>query len=166
MSAALDSPETRNAVIDNYNRYAEGLDSKNWSLVRSCFADRVFIDYGDISDPTGASDVARQADDWMMVLQSVINGFDITRHTITNHRLEIADGLLSCRAYLTADHVIFANPELAIITEEEVVTVVGEYNNRYEYRDGLWQICYSALVVNYTRGNLDLMAEAMRRAAA
>ena len=28
----------RNALIDSYNNYAEGLDSKNWPLVRACFA--------------------------------------------------------------------------------------------------------------------------------
>ena len=34
MSIAKDSPELRNAFIDNYNNYAQGLDSKDWDLVR------------------------------------------------------------------------------------------------------------------------------------
>ena len=158
--------QLRNAMIDNYNAYAQGLDSKDWALVRACFADQVFIDYGSISDPTGSPDVARNSDDWMPVLQGVINGFDITRHTITNHRPVITDSSLSCTAYLSADHVIFANPELPIVSPEDVVTVVGEYTNWYQ-RDGAGlKICRSKLVVNYSGGNLALLERAMQRAAA
>ena len=59
-------------MIDSFNLYAEGLDSKNWPMVRNCFADEVFIDYGEISAATGSPDQARPADDWMKHLQSVI----------------------------------------------------------------------------------------------
>lgn len=156
----------RAALIDSYNRYAEGLDSKNWALVRSCFADRVFIDYGDISDPTGSPDVARDSDDWMKILQGVINGFDITRHAITNHRPVISDASVSCKAYLSADHVIFSDPETPVVTPGQVVTVVGEYTNWYERRDNDWKICRSKLVINYSSGNLELLGVAMERAAA
>ena len=76
-------------------------------MVRDCFADQVFIDYGSISDPTGSPDVGRDADEWLKVLQGVINGFDITRHAISNHRVTISDGVVNCRAYLSADHIIF-----------------------------------------------------------
>ncbi len=44
--------QIRNALIDKYNNYAQGLDSKDWPLVRACFADEVLIDYGSMSDPT------------------------------------------------------------------------------------------------------------------
>ena len=40
---------TRNALIDSYNQYAQGLDTKDWPMVRDCFADEVLIDYGDLS---------------------------------------------------------------------------------------------------------------------
>ena len=137
MTTTLEELETRNAVIENYNHYAQGLDTKDWDMVRACFADEVFIDYGDISAPTGAPDVARRSDDWMGVLQGVINGFDITRHTITNHRFAIADGEVSCTAYLLADHVIFQDPALPVAGAEDVVTVVGEYTNHYRLESGV-----------------------------
>ena len=165
MHAATEHLEIRNAMIDNYNAYAQGLDSKDWALVRACFADQVFIDYGSISDPTGSPDVARNSDDWMPVLQGVINGFDITRHTITNHRPVITDSSLSCTAYLIADHVIFANPEVPIVSPDDVVTVVGEYTNWYERAGARLKICRSKLVVNYSSGNLILLERAMQRAA-
>lgn len=156
----------RNALIDNYNLYAQGLDSKNWPMVRSCFADTIMIDYGSISAPTGDPEVPRQADDWLKILQSVINGFDITRHTITNHRVDISGSAVSCTAYLNADHVIFPNPEMPIIGEQDVVTVVGEYTNHYEQVNDVWKICRSELVVNWSSGNMALFGTATERAAA
>jgi hypothetical protein len=164
---ATDTQSTLMAnAIESYNRYAEGLDSKNWPLVRSCFADEVFIDYGSISDPTGSPDVARQADEWLNVLQGVINGFDFTRHTITNHRFDFNGDEVSCTAYLTADHVIFPDPAMPVAGDQDVVTVIGEYTNWYVPGPEGLQICRSKLVVNCNRGNLALLGEAMTRAAA
>ena len=154
-----------NALIDNFNNYAQGLDSKDWPLVRACFADKVLIDYGPLSAPSGDPTVPREADDWMKYLQGVINGFDITRHTITNHRPTITDTTVSCSAYLVADHVIFASPDLPLISPEEVVTVVGEYTNWYERGGEGWKICRSKLVINWNSGNAALLATAMERAA-
>lgn len=166
MPSIEDSLLIKNALIDNYNHYAEGLDSKNWPMVRACFADEVLIDYGDISAPTGDPDVPRQADDWLKNLQGVINGFDVTRHAITNHRFSIAEGEILCRAYLRADHVIFANPEMPAIEAQEMVTVVGEYTNHYVQLGGQWKICKSELVVNWSEGNLALFVTATERAMA
>lgn len=165
MSLADTDLEISSALIRNYNEYAQGLDSKDWQLVRNCFADQVYIDYGNISAPTGDPAVPREADDWLKILQSVINGFDITRHTITNHRVNMTDGQVSCMAYLIADHVIFADPEVPLVGDQDVVTVVGEYTNWYEKTGDSWKICKSQLVVNWSSGNIALLAEANKRAA-
>lgn len=165
MTAEFDTPETRAALAENYSLYGQGLDTKDWSLVRSCFADQVAIDYGTISDPTGSPDVPRNVDDWLEVLQSVINGFDITRHTITNHRFSFADGQVSCRGYLVADHVIFADPALPIVSDDDVATVVGEYTNHYERTAQGWKITRSKLEIQYSRGNLALFGTAAERVA-
>ena len=156
----------RNALIDSYNNYARGVDSKDWQLVRNCFADQVTIDYGSISSPTGDPAVPRRADDWVAQVRSVIDGFDITRHTITNHRVDISGSTVSCSAYLLADHVIFANPDVTLVSEQEVVTVVGEYTNSYERAGDTFRICKSQLVVNWSSGNMTLFDRARERAAA
>lgn len=156
----------RNALIDSYSAYAEGLDSKNWPLVRGCFADEVVIDYGELSAATGSPDEPRRADDWMLYLKGVINGFDITRHLITNHRVNITDSEISCRAYLAADHVIFEDPAVAIARPEDIVTVVGEYNNHYEHIGGEWKIVRSQLDVHYSHGNMALFVKSAERVAA
>ena len=92
----------------------------------------------------------------MTYLQSVINRFDITRHAITNHRVTVSDGVVSCRAYLSADHVKFDDPAMPIAGPDNVATVVGEYNNHYVEQDGNWKICRSELVVNWSSGNMGL----------
>lgn len=155
----------RNALIDNYSNYAEGLDSKNWPLVRACFADEVLIDYGEISAATGTPGVPRQTEEWMLHLTGVINGFDITRHMITNHRVTVTDDEVSCTAYLIADHVIFPDPAMPHMGGDDVVTFVGEYTNHYIEIDGRWCICQSALRTHYTSGNLGLFGVAGERVA-
>ena len=67
---------------------------------------------------------------------------------------------------LSADHVIFPNPEMPIVGDQDVVTVVGEYTNHYRQIDGDWKICKSELVVNYSRGNIALFVAATERALA
>jgi hypothetical protein len=166
MSTLANDPLIRNALIDNYNNYAEGLDSKNWPMVRACFADEVLIDYGSISAPSGDPAVPRRADDWLQILQGVINGFDITRHTISNHRFASTGTTVSCRAYLAADHIIFSEPRMPVVDAQEVVTLVGEYTNYYTQVEGVWKICKSALEVNWSAGNIALLGAAIARAAA
>jgi hypothetical protein len=156
----------RQALIDNYNNYAQGLDSKDWPRVRGCFADEVLIDYGAISAPTGDPAIPRRADDWLGILQGVINGFDITRHFITNHRFSMSDSGLSCRAYLSADHVIFPDPAQPFIGSQDVVTVVGEYTNHYRQIGDAWKICKSELVVHWSSGNIELFGAATARVLA
>ena len=166
MSVMENQLQIRNALIDNYNNYAQGLDSKDWPLVRACFCDEVLIDYGTLSAASGDPMVPRKAGDWLKHLQSVINGFDITRHMITNHRVTITDSRVSCTAYLMADHVIFPDPAMPIISGDDVATVVGEYTNYYELVGDAWKICKSELVVNYSSGNMGLFETAAARVAA
>ena len=166
MSVIDNRAEVMADIIETYNHYAEGLDSKNWPLVRSCFSDEIYIDYGSLSEPTGSPDVPRRADDWMKVLQGAINGFDITRHIITNHRFSFSRESVTCRAYLLADHVIFSDPDAPVVGEQDVVTVVGEYTNTHERGPEGWKIRKSNLVVSYTTGNMALFSRAQERAAA
>ena len=154
----------RQALIDNYNNYAEGLDTKNWPMVLACFSDQVFLDYGDVGEVNVS---AQAAADWIAHLQSVINGFDLTHHAITNHRLTVDDGRVNCRAYMVADHVIFPDPAIAEVGPEDRCTVVGEYSNDYEQQaDGRWTICYSRLSVKWSSGNTEVFVTAATRVAA
>lgn len=158
-------PDERAAIIDIYNAYAEGVDSKNWEMVRQCFADEIYVDYGATSAATGSPDDPRNADDWIAVVRSVIDGFDFTRHTISNHRFSRDGSRIVCRAYLTADHVIVANPGDTWAAPEEIATVVGEYTNTCELDEQGWKIRRSKLEMQWSRGNDGLYPVAIERAA-
>lgn len=67
------------------------------------------LDYGEFSDSIEGSNVLRSSDDWVAILQGVINGFDITRHAITNHRVTVNSDSAVCIIYLDVDHIIFAD---------------------------------------------------------
>lgn len=147
----------------NYNRYAEGLDNKNWQQVRDCFADEVFLDYGPIVDPEGSPDTPRSADEWVANLQRNIGGFDLTRHTICNHRVHMDGDRARCTAYLVADHILFQNPQLPIVGPDDIATVVGEYTNQYQRVGGDWKISRSKLDIKWSSGNIGLFQQAVER---
>lgn len=152
----LASPGVCEALRDSFHRYAEGLDTRNWALVRGCFADEICIDYGAISAPTGSPEVPRRADDWMLMLQSVIHAFDRTRHAMSNARFSITPQRVNCRMYVSADHVVYPDAT-GIIGAQDVVTVVGEYSNDYRQIGGEWKIVFSRLDVWWTSGNVALL---------
>lgn len=165
MTTTAIDPADRAAIIDIYNAYAQGIDSKDWAMVRGCFAQEVCIDYGEIHAGAGGPDEPRNSDGWIQSLQSVINGFDYTHHTITNHRFHRDGDRLVCRAYLTADHVILANPEINAAAADEIATVIGEYTNTCERTVDGWKICKSRLDMRWSHGNGALFVVAMERAA-
>jgi SnoaL-like domain len=151
-------------LIDNYNDYAEGLDTRDWKRVRACFSDRVTIDYGDVG---AGGQSLWDADAWLAHLRGVLEGFDGTHHAITNHRFSLADDAVNCRAYLVAEHVILPDPAVPEVGAADVCTVVGEYSNTYEEQpDGRWTICHSRLSVKWSAGNPALFITAAERYAA
>ena len=158
--------QKRCEIIDVYNAYAEGIDTKNWTMVRDCFADEVILDYGEVNPAAGDPNTPRQADDWIPVLQSVINGFDLTRHIISNHRFRDTEEGIECRAYLYADHLILEEGQLDAARPEQIITVVGEYTNVFRQDGERWKIVRSKLAMSYATGNQALFVEAATRAAA
>ncbi|MFV8783127.1 nuclear transport factor 2 family protein [Microbulbifer sp. SA54] len=147
----------------NYYRYAEGLDNKDWQQVRDCFAEEVFLDYGPIVDPGGSPDQPRPADDWVATLQRNIGGFDLTRHTICNHRVEVDGENVRCTAYLVADHIILQDSQMPIAGPDNIATVVGEYTNQYRHVGGEWKIFRSRLDIKWSSGNIALFQQAAER---
>lgn len=47
------TPEVRQAASDLLIRYATGIDTRNWDLLRSCFTDDCEADYGDVGQWKG-----------------------------------------------------------------------------------------------------------------
>ena len=70
MSATLDD---RLDIIDTLNRYATGIDGRDWALYRSIFADDVAIDFESFR---GMAPSVMSGDDWVARVSSGLPGFE------------------------------------------------------------------------------------------
>lgn len=164
MPAIADQTATKLAIAEAYSNYATGLDTKNWAMVRECFCDEVYIDYGSISAPTGDPAIPRKADDWLQILTGTLAGFDMTQHSITNHRYEFMGDSVRCTAYLVAEHLMFDSPMMPLANDGQFITVSGYYTNDYVVERGHWRIAKSMLAVTWMRGDPGLFEKAVQRA--
>jgi hypothetical protein len=165
MAVSIEETGIKLAIAEAYSNYATGLDTKNWALVRDCFCDQVLIDYGSISEPTGGPDVPRKADDWLEHLKGTLTGFDMTQHSITNHRYQFKGDTVQCTAYLVAEHLMFDDPAMPLANGDQFITVAGFYTNDYVQDNGQWRIAKSMLAVTWMRGDVGLFEKAALRAA-
>ena len=96
------SAEDKLAVAETVYRYAVGIDTKDFALYRSIFADEVAIDFTSYSGGD-ASVVA--ADEWVARVRPLFTGLAATQHSMTNP-LPVVDGdMATCRMYMQAHHV-------------------------------------------------------------
>jgi hypothetical protein len=74
----------RAEISDVRLRYATGLDSRDWPLFRSCFADEIETDFTSVfgGEPRKVS-----ADRWTEAARRSLSGLAATQHMITNQRL-------------------------------------------------------------------------------
>ena len=73
----------RAEISDVQLRYATGLDSRDWPLFRSIFADEIETDFSSVfgGEPRKVS-----ADRWTEAARRSVGGLAATQHMITNQR--------------------------------------------------------------------------------
>jgi len=82
----------RQAVVDTVVRYAWALDAKDWALARSCFADAVEADYGDLR---GGRPERVPADAFVARRREALERLD-THHLSTNHLVTLDGDTAIC----------------------------------------------------------------------
>jgi len=87
--------ETRQAIADLVVRYATGIDTRDWHLLRSCFTDDCQVDYGDVGRWQGGDAVTA----WMRATHEPLGH---TLHRITNTAVRREGEAVCARSYVDA----------------------------------------------------------------
>lgn len=146
--------DDRNAVTDTVYRYAWGIDTRDWALYRSIFADHVAIDFTSYNPGSVAAEMA--ADDWVANLIPLFTGLDATQHTMTNPLVDIDGDTARCRMYMQAVHMFTEDPEPEF-------TIGGYYDDQLVRTTNGWRLNSVTLTVTWRRGNPDIMRRARER---
>lgn len=116
----------RRAVEAVLVRYATGIDTRDWAKLRTCFADDVRADYGDIGR-WGSADAL------VGFMEAAHAGFVATNHLITNVVVELDGDRAAARCYVHA----------VLVTGDDASTwldTVGRYDDTLVRADGGWRI--------------------------
>ena len=138
----------RAEISDVQLRYATGVDTRNWELLRTCFTDDLEADF---TSGFGLPVVRLKADEWIENMAPVMGALKATQHMITNHVITFDDdNHATCVAYVQARH---HNPNS---TGDSDQTVYGFYTNRFERTSSGWRIAKCKLTVSWMTGNFGL----------
>ncbi|MGH7950080.1 MAG: nuclear transport factor 2 family protein [Candidatus Binataceae bacterium] len=144
----------RAEISDVQLRYATGLDTRNWTLFRSCFADEIEVDFTSIF---GGSPRKVTGDRWTESARRTVSGLDATHHMITNHVITVeGDGAL-CVAYVQAQHYLPNDKG------ESTQTMGGYYTNRFVRTPQGWKIKQCKLTLTWNTGNWYIFTLARER---
>ena len=146
----------RMETADVAHRYATAIDAKDWTLLRTVFADEVEADFRSF----GSREVYRGgAAGWVDAIRETIAGMDATQHLMANH-VHAFDGADRCTltTYLRAEHFLIND------RGDDSYTVGGFYVWRLVRAASGWRAAAYALNVTWARGNRGLLAMARRRA--
>ena len=125
MTASPLDPDVQRAVGDVLVRYATGIDSRDWTLFRTCFTEDCEADYGDIGVWHGADEIT----EWMRDSHAPAGH---TMHRITNQVVSPNGDGVSARSYVDA---IVMGPDNVHGTR-----ACGYYDDELARTDDGWKI--------------------------
>ena len=152
----MNAHDERLDLIDVLYRFARGIDTRDFALYRSVFADEIELDYSSYR----AENVGRwKADDWVARAARLFPGFHATMHAISNPIATIEGDEASLTASVQAHHVVLVEG----VTRSYVIA--GMYRDRLARTADGWRITHKCLEVWWTDGDADVMVIAAQRAA-
>jgi SnoaL-like domain len=144
----------RTHIIDVANRYASGLDRRDWQLLRSIFTDEIDMEFGSVGIRSGRY----EADRWVRNSEVLFAGFGPTQHTLTNHAVTIDGDAAHTTVYMQAEHFIVEDAPA-----DNRWTIGGWYEHDLERRGDGWLIHRMALYMTWQTGNRELSQLAIER---
>ncbi len=119
-------------IIEIFNRYAIGVDTRNEEVYRSCFTDELLVNI------TG-EDVENTAEGWTEQAFTALGNFEKTQHIITNHSINISGDTADAHAYLQALH----------FTKDNTFSVWGHYSHKLTRTADGWRISHLTLTTDW-----------------
>jgi 3-phenylpropionate/cinnamic acid dioxygenase small subunit len=123
----MDERAARQDIADVLVRYATGIDRRDWTRFRSCFADDCHADYGDVGVWDGIDAITQ-------FMVDAHAGMRHTLHRITNVAIDIeGDGnTATARSYVDA--------LLMLDGEDSGINATGFYDDELVRNDEGWRI--------------------------
>jgi len=148
--------EDHTEITRRVYEYAYGIDTRDWALYRSIFADEITTDF---SSYNGNPAAAMTADAWVDGVKILFTGLDATQHSMSNPLVDLDGDRARCRMYMQAEH-FFLNAE-----GSRDFAIGGYYDDRLVRTSEGWKIEAVTLNVLWSRGNRHIMELAARLGA-
>jgi 3-phenylpropionate/cinnamic acid dioxygenase small subunit len=116
---------TRDEVTEVLVRYATGIDSRDWPLLRACFTDDCDADYGDIGHWRSGDEIT----EWMAQTHDPLGP---TMHRITNVTISTEGEQVTTRSYV---HAVLATADRAT-----TIHAYGWYDDEFVTTPAGWRI--------------------------
>ena len=108
-------------------RYATGIDSKDWPLLRTCWTEDVEVDYGEVGRYSGADAITG-------LMEQLHNAMGPTYHRLTNFVIALDGDRATARSYVHA--VLQAIPD----DSTSWVEALGHYDDELVRTPDGWRI--------------------------
>lgn len=136
----------RRQIAELLQQYATAIDSKDWTLLRACFADDAKTDYGDIGRWSDADAITE-------FMADVHAGMPDTKHMLHNIAIIVQEPD-------RATAVSYVHAVLVPAQEsDEWIDAVGQYDDEIVRTDGGWRIASRVFTMTRTFSSTDLRPE-------
>lgn len=141
-------------IAETIYLYAIGIDTKDFDLYGSIFADQVNIDFSSYEGSSVPETTVLTRDQWVSRVRPLFTGLAATQHSMTNPVVIIDGDTASCRMYMQAHHVF--EPE----KEDSWFTIGGYYDDtltRDAESPSGWKLTGVKLTVLWRKGQESIM---------
>ncbi len=144
--------EDRLAIIELVGSLALTIDARDWNALGQLLTDTVYHDRTSLTggEPTNLP-VAEFVEGWRQTLQNM----DAVHHLVTNHVITLDGDEATCAANMQGTHV------LTSAAGGPMWTVGGRHDYQIKRTAGGWRIAGLTFTVQWSTGNMNLVAEAM-----
>ena len=141
-------------IAETIYLYAIGIDTKDFDLYGSIFADHINIDFSSYEGSSVPESTVLTKDQWVNRVRPLFTGLAATQHSMTNPVVNIDGDTASCRMYMQAHHVF--KPE----KEDSWFTIGGYYDDtllRDAESPSGWKLTGVKLTVLWRKGQESIM---------